>query len=162
MKTVPRLNLKGGVAKTSTAVNLAAILAGDYKKRVLLVDADSQCNTTEFFGGDPASGSLADVLRHEYDGGVYAVSCIQASNFPGVDLLAGDDSLMDLDLTKAETGTAKAAVLRDMALLLAEEDRYDVCIVDCPPACKAASAAALAAADEVSSPSSWMRSASGE
>ena len=50
MKTVPILNLKGGVAKTSTAVNLAAILAGDYKKRVLLVDADSQCNTTEFFG----------------------------------------------------------------------------------------------------------------
>lgn len=149
MKTVPILNLKGGVAKTSTAVNLAAILAGDYKKRVLLVDADSQCNTTEFFGGDPASGSLADVLRHEYDGGVYAVSCIQASNFPGVDLLAGDDSLMDLDLTKAETGTAKAAVLRDMALLLAEEDRYDVCIVDCPPAFNAASAAALAAADEV-------------
>ncbi len=92
MKTVPILNLKGGVAKTSTAVNLAAILAGDYKKRVLLVDADSQCNTTEFFGGDPAAGSLADVLRHEYDGGVYAASCIQASNFPGVDLLAGDDS----------------------------------------------------------------------
>ena len=57
------LNLKGGVAKTASTVNIAAILAKDYQKRVLLVDADSQCNTTEFFGGDPANGNLAEVLR---------------------------------------------------------------------------------------------------
>lgn len=60
MRTTVILNLKGGVAKTATAVNLAAILASDYKKTVLLVDADSQCNATEFFGGDPVKGGLAD------------------------------------------------------------------------------------------------------
>ena len=59
MRTSVILNLKGGVAKTATAVNVAAILASDYKQRVLLVDADSQCNTTEFFGGDAAQGNLA-------------------------------------------------------------------------------------------------------
>lgn len=49
MRTTAIINLKGGVAKTTTALNMAAILAKDYKQRVLLVDADSQCNCTEFF-----------------------------------------------------------------------------------------------------------------
>ena len=68
MKTIAILNLKGGVGKTVTAVNMAAILAVDHKKRVLIVDADSQCNTTEFFGGEAAGpdgeeyGTLADPL----------------------------------------------------------------------------------------------------
>ena len=128
MRTSVILNLKGGVAKTATAVNVAAILASDYKQRVLLVDADSQCNTTEFFGCDPGYGNLAEVLRQKSGGAAFAVSSIMHTNFPGIDLLAGDDSLMDLDLTK---------------------NSYDVCLVDCPPAFNAASAAALMAADEV-------------
>lgn len=150
MKTSVILNLKGGVAKTATAVNVAAILASDYKQRVLLVDADSQCNTTEFFGGDPVNGNLAEVLRHnEADGGVFAACCIQPSNFPGIDLLAGDDSLMDLDLTKVELQSVQTTVLRDMVHLLERERRYDIYLVDCPPAFNAASAAALMAADDV-------------
>lgn len=56
IRTTAILNLKGGVAKTTTAINMAAILAKDYKAKVLLIDADSQCNTTEFFGGEPLMG----------------------------------------------------------------------------------------------------------
>lgn len=152
MRTTIILNLKGGVAKTASTVNIAAILARDYQKRVLLVDADSQCNTTEFFGGDPANGNLADVLRFigvEGDGDEFAVANIQPTNFEGIDLLAGDDSLMDLDLTKVELQDVRATVLRDMVNLLAERNAYDFCLVDCPPAFNAASAAALMAADEV-------------
>lgn len=149
MRTTVILNLKGGVAKTSTAVNLAAILARNYKKRVLLVDADSQCNATEFFGGDPVKGSLADALRHDGDGGPFAAASIQASNFPGVDLLCGSEDLMDLDLTKVELQSVRATVLREMVQRLAARDSYDYCIVDCPPAFNAASAAALIAADDV-------------
>ena len=48
MRTIACLNLKGGVAKSTTVINLAAYLAKDGKK-VLVVDADSQCNTTDFF-----------------------------------------------------------------------------------------------------------------
>ena len=147
MRTIVILNLKGGVAKTATAVNVAAILASDYKQRVLLIDADSQCNSTEFYGGDPAKGNLAEVLRrgnHED-----AAWGIQSTRFTGVDLLAGDESLMDLDLTKVELQDVRATVLRDMVQLLDSMHLYDWVLVDCPPAFNAASAAALIAADEV-------------
>lgn len=149
MRTAIILNLKGGVAKTATAVNMAAILANDHKQRVLLVDADSQCNTTEFFGGDPANGNLAEVLRQHSDGAFFAAASIQPTSFPGVDLLAGDDSLMDLDLTKVETEDVMATVLKEMISILDERKKYDIVLVDCPPAFNAASAAALIAADEV-------------
>jgi len=150
MRTIAILNLKGGVGKTASTVNIAAILAADHKQRVLLVDADSQCNSTEFFGGIPEDGNLAEVLRHEGDDGAqFAAVSIQPANYPGIWLLAGDDSLMDLDLTKVETQDVKATVLRDMVQLLSERGDYDYCIVDCPPAFNAASAAALLAADEV-------------
>lgn len=141
MRTTAIINLKGGVAKTTTALNMAAILAKDYKQRVLLVDADSQCNCTEFFQRDAVHpGTLADMLRG-------LAPCIEHSRFDGVDLLPGDDSLMDLDLTKIETGSASAVCLRELAAEL--DDRYDRMIIDCPPAFNAASAAALVAADEV-------------
>lgn len=64
MRTTAILNLKGGVGKTATTVNMAAILAADYDKRVLVVDADSQANTTEFFGGlKTGAADFADMLR---------------------------------------------------------------------------------------------------
>ena len=154
MRTSVISNLKGGVAKTSTAVNVASILAHDYQQRVLLVDADSQCNSTEFFGGDPAQGNLADVLRYQGDDvGAYAANSIQPSRFPGVDLLAGDDALMDLDLTQARTDGIRATALQEMLVHIRscwpEEQCYHTILVDCPPAFNAASTAALIAADDV-------------
>lgn len=147
MRTTAILNLKGGVAKTATTVNTAAILAKDYGKRVLVIDADSQCNTTEFFGGDPAKGNLAGLLR---DGRAEdAAWGIQSTRIPGVDLLAGDESLMDLDLTKVELNAAQTGCLRELAQTVGSMGLYDWILVDCPPAFNAASAAALLAADEV-------------
>lgn len=151
MRTIAIINLKGGVGKTATTVNVAAILAKDYKQRVLVVDADSQCNTTEFFGGaDEMSSTLADLLRETRDGVNDVVETyISQTSFPGIDMIPADDSLMDLDLTKVETNSVEATVLRDLVSVLEEQDRYDWCLVDCPPAFNAASAAALIAADEV-------------
>lgn len=96
-RTTAILNLKGGVAKTVTTINMAAIIATDYKKRVLIIDADSQCNTTEFFGVDPKVGNLAYLLRgpgNHPNPGAYAASHIQQTYFPGIDILAGDESLI--------------------------------------------------------------------
>lgn len=149
MRTTVILNMKGGVAKTTTVVNMAAILARKHGKRVLVTDADSQCNTTEFFGGDPTDSTLADALRAKADGLKLAIESIQRTAFPGIDLLPGDPSLMDLDLTKVETNGVRPTVLRELVRYLQKEDAYDCCLVDCPPAFNAASAAALIAADDV-------------
>lgn len=155
MRTIAIINLKGGVGKTATTVNVAAVLAKDYKQRVLVVDADSQCNATEFFGGDPKLGNFAAVLRfqgnEEFDPLLFAVGSIQRSNFDHIDLLAGDDSLMDLDLTKVETQSLQTRILQIMLERVGPEalDLYDWVLIDCPPAFNAASAAALLAAEEV-------------
>lgn len=150
IRTTAVLNLKGGVAKTTTAINMAAILARNHGRKVLLIDADSQCNTTEFFGGDSGVNNLAEILRNAQfydDPGVYAAGFIQDTNYEGIDLLAGDEMLMDMDLSKVEQGTVCSNVLR----YLVEEVRlrYDHVLIDCPPAFNAASAAALIAADDV-------------
>lgn len=150
IRTTAILNLKGGVAKTTTAINLAAILARDHGKRVLITDADSQCNTTEFYGADPKKGNLAHVLRSadsNEDPGAYAAAFIQTTKYANVNILPGDDSLMDLDLSKVEQGTVCSNSLR--YLVEAVNDQYDYHLIDCPPAFNAASAAALIAADDV-------------
>lgn len=147
MKTTAFFNLKGGVAKTTSVINTAAILARDCGKNVLVIDADSQCNTTEFFGGKPEGvASLSSLLRKiagpESD-------CFEDSNFPGVSLLPADDSLMDLDLSKIENGQLDMNCLRDLVNLLESVQQFDHILIDCPPAFNAATVAALLASDEV-------------
>lgn len=150
IRTTAIVNLKGGVAKTTTAINMAAILAKEHGRKVCIIDADSQCNTTEFFGVDPAGSNLATVLRgagYYDDPGAYAASCIQSTQYKNLDLLPGDETLMDMDLSKVEQGTVNSNVLR--YLVEEVEKNYDVILIDCPPAFNAASAAALIAADDV-------------
>ena len=157
MRTIAVVNMKGGVGKTATVINVAAVLARDYRQDVLVIDADSQCNTTEFFGGDPAEGSLAQLLRMEPDpylgSDEAAVAALQPANFEMIDLLCAEDSLMDLDLSKVEGQEVNVTVLRDLRRYLAETPDVgnpdDWCLIDCPPAFNAASAAALLMADEV-------------
>lgn len=149
IRTTAIVNLKGGVAKTTTAINMAAILAKEHKKKVLLIDADSQCNTTEFFGGQPGP-SMATILREApfYDSPeVTAALAIQKTSFEGLDLIPGDESLMDMDLSAASQGTVDTNVLRSLVETL--NGKYDYVLIDCPPAFNAASAAALVAADDV-------------
>lgn len=156
MRTIAICNLKGGVAKTTTAINTAAILAAQRAQNVLVVDADSQCNCTEFLQRDKLHPrTLSDVLRYTgADAGAYALDAIEHSRYAGIDILCADDSLMDLDLSKVEAGSASASCLRELAAHMAAHPggrpySYDWMIIDCPPAFNAASAAALVAADEV-------------
>lgn len=143
MRTIAFMNHKGGVGKTVTCVNMAAILANDYAKRVLVVDADSQANTTEFFGGLPGGAcSLGDLLRR-----TDVNELIRPSNFSGVKLIGADDSLMDLDLSAVKS--KEADVLALAKVLTAEAKNFDYVLIDCPPAFNAASSAALLASDDV-------------
>ena len=150
IRTTAILNLKGGVAKTTTAINMAAILAKNYGKKVLLIDADSQCNVTEFFGGEDTGESMASILRgskHYDNPEIYAVLAIQPTGIENLDLIPGDETLMDMDLSAASQGTVDVNVLR--ALVEGVREQYDYVLIDCPPAFNAASAAALVAADDV-------------
>ena len=138
------MNLKGGTAKTVTAINLAAILEHDYALRVLLVDADSQANLTEFVAsGLPdgcTPGGFADLLR-----GCEAFPL--PTRIPFVKILHADESLMALDVTAASAGAANPMALAEYLETVANQ--FDWCIIDCPPAFSAGAMAALVAADEV-------------
>lgn len=143
MRTTVVLNLKGGVAKTTTVVNLAAILARRHEKRVLVIDADSQHNATGFFGGaSPAADTLSDMLRRKSRG-----NAVHRSNFRGVDLLAADDKLMELDLSQVKGNSVDVCCIKNILTEL--DGKYDIVLIDCPPAFNAASAAALLAANDV-------------
>lgn len=155
MRTIVVQNLKGGVGKTTTVVNLAAILARDYKQRVLLIDADSQCNATYFYDGDPSQGNLAMALRlsdTESRRVERARSFIQQTGWDGIDILPGSVELMDLDLTQVKEQGVNTTIVRDLVCSFPSGEGYDWCFVDCPPAFNAACAAALLAADEVMIP----------
>ena len=153
MRTIAIVNLKGGVGKTVTAINTAAILAGDHQQRVLLIDADSQCNATEFFGGDSSIGSLAEILQYDYSFDFAVHSAIQHTKYENLDILPASDALMDLDLSKLEAKKVRSGAIMEIAEAATEEateeDKYDYIIIDCPPAFSAASAAALLAADDI-------------
>ena len=146
MRTTAIMNLKGGTGKTVTAINTAAILARDYAQRVLLVDADSQANLSEFVTGIVPDNrlmqyGLSDVLRGRK-------GLPMQTNIRNTEILWADASLMSLDVSAASTGgSVDPMVLREF--LLGVQDQYDYCLIDCPPAFNAAAIAALTAADEV-------------
>jgi len=112
MKTIAICNLKGGVAKTTTVVNLAAILARDLHRRVLVIDADSQGNATSFLGGDREQPGMAALLQGQTTDEKPLE--LQRTNVEGVSLIAGSAELMDLDLTKAGEGTVNVQCLRQL------------------------------------------------
>lgn len=126
-KIIAIVNQKGGVGKTTTAVNLTAGL-GIKGKKVLIVDIDPQGNTTSGFGIDKR-----EVIFSSYNlitGEVSASQIIQKTQFKGVDIIP---SAMDLAGAEIELSSAENRETKLKNALAPIRENYDYILLDCPP-----------------------------
>ncbi len=148
-RVIALMNQKGGVGKTTTAVNLGAAMAR-LGKRVLLIDMDPQGHLTLHMGLDPASlgHSVYDLL---IDPAVSAGDIAQEVGerlviLPAETNLAGVESELAAD---AADGRAQRVLMDKCAPLLRGKDWFDSVLIDCPPSLGLLTLNALALADEV-------------
>lgn len=142
-KTIAIANQKGGVGKTTTAINLAASLAMNHK-RVLLIDADPQANATSGLGVEPKqmTSTIYECLVDEYPMTSAAVNtCVEGLDIVGsrIDLVGAE-----LELINKEN---RENVLR--CSIEGAKQAYDYILIDCSPSLGLITVNALTAADSV-------------
>ena len=148
MQTIALVNQKGGVGKSTTAVNLGIGLARQGKK-VLLVDADSQGNLTEMLGWQQP-----DKLEHTLSNLLEKVICDEPLNIEegilhheeGVDLIPSNIELSGMEVVLVNT-MSRETVLR--TYLNEIKRQYDYILIDCSPSLGMITLNALTAADKV-------------
>ena len=140
MKVLATYNIKGGVGKTSTAVNLAYLAAAS-GRRALLWDLDPQGAATYLFRVKPR---VKGGGRGLVSGKRPVDDAVKATDFDNLDLLPADFSYRNMDL---ELDDAKKRTRRLDQLLSGMADDYDVAFLDCPPGVSLVSENVLRAAD---------------
>lgn len=140
-KIIGVANQKGGVGKTTTAVNLASAL-GVLEKRVLLIDADPQANASSGLGVEEINFSTYHLLEHSAE----ARKCILPTTSPNVDIIPSHIDLVaaEIELVDREN---REYMMRE-ALKSIRGD-YDYIIIDCAPSLGLITINALTAADSV-------------
>lgn len=166
MKTTAFMNIKGGVGKSTTVINVAAILA-ERGKRVLVIDGDPQCNLTQFFGfRDPdktVGNTLAQLLDLDAEGrSDWADDYVYETFMPGISLVPASIDLIFADFASTQrNGAVSVKAISDLCFNLNVDawneagvpdggaDAFDYVLIDCPPSFTASSVAAIYAADDV-------------
>ena len=140
MKVYATYNIKGGVGKTSTAVNLAYLSARE-GRRTLLWDLDPQGAATYMFRIRPrVKGGVHDLVTRKRP----IEAAIKATDFDNLDLLPADFSYRNMDL---ELDDAKKRTRRLGQVLESVADDYDVVFLDCPPSISLVSENVMHASD---------------
>lgn len=163
MKVISFVNMKGGVGKTTLAVNMADFLVKRHSKRVLLVDVDPQFNATQcLLNGDEyvkyiknGGTTIVNIFNYEriaasvvhgnkrQDSTPYE-NIIPYKTTRGFDLVPSQLNLFRFEMAPGQ-GTENR--LKNYLKYIRENDEYDICIIDCPPTPSVWMTSALLASD---------------
>ena len=136
-------NQKGGVGKTTTAINLGASLAANDLK-VLIIDSDPQGNATTGLGIEKSSSSttLYDALLR----GISLENAVVPTECPGLEIVPADKNLVAANLDMVDLDEREYRLRQALGLI---RDSYQYILIDCPPALDLLTLNALIAADSV-------------
>jgi chromosome partitioning protein len=142
-KIIALSNQKGGVGKTTTAINLATAIAA-CKKRVLVVDFDPQGNATTGFGleKDASCENIYTLITERST----IEDSIKATNVPGVDIIPSTVELSGAELELAGVVAREYRLINELNKV---KENYDYIFIDCPPSLGLLTINALTAASDI-------------
>ncbi|MGN2369282.1 ParA family protein [Clostridium cagae] len=146
MRVISVINLKGGVAKTISSINIAHILSTVHDKRVLIIDNDKQGNTTKFFNRhDSEELSIANIMT---DRDINIENVIAPTQYEKLDLIPANMNLLKANSDViTDVGRPQQFILKKALEQI--KNQYDYCIIDNPPDINISVINALVASDDI-------------